>query len=123
MAFLVGTGAAVAVGGAIMGTIIPQTQASINIFDLPSNNSWIEAVAEGAIMIIGTITTLIYFHFGAKPSPSEPQRNKFIATISWIGQIFIAITFGVLFAGILTAALTAFIERIAFLWSFISSLG
>ena len=34
IAFLVGVGAAVAVGGAVIGTLIPQTLASIKVFDL-----------------------------------------------------------------------------------------
>jgi hypothetical protein len=34
MAYLVGVGAAVAIGGALMGTLFPQVRATINLFDL-----------------------------------------------------------------------------------------
>ena len=77
-------------------------------------------------MLIGTVTTLVYFHFGAKASTDGPQQSKMIRVMSWIGQGFIAITFGVLFAGVFTAALTAMIERwhsiIDFLIEFLSKL-
>ena len=58
--------------------------------------------------------------FGAKPAPNQiPQRHKAIETISKVGQFFIAVTFGVLFAGIYSAALTALIERLVFVYEFI----
>jgi hypothetical protein len=73
-------------------------------------------------VLVGVVTTLVYFHFGAKATPSGPQRGKLIQSLSWAGQIFVAITFGALFAGVYAAAMTALIERIYFLWAFLSSL-
>ena len=72
-------------------------------------------------MLIGTMTTLVYFHYGAKATASGPQRGKLINILSWVGQVFIAITFGVLFAGVFMAAMTALIERLNFLVTFLSS--
>lgn len=115
MAFMVGVGAAVAIGGAVTGTIFPQTLAAINIFEIQ--------VFEGIVMLIGTISTLIYFQFRAKRGDDgQYRRNPIINIIALIGRVFIAITFGVLFAGVYSAALTAFIERIDFLSTFISTL-
>jgi hypothetical protein len=123
MAFLVGVGAAVAIGGAVMGTLFPQSQASINAFDLSNATSYkLERLSEAAIMLVGTLTTLVYFHFGAKTTSSGPQRRKLVKVLSLIGQVFIAITFGVLFAGVFVAAITALIERIYFLIHFLSIL-
>jgi len=51
-------------------------------------------------MLVGTITTLVYFHFGAKATAGGPQRSKLVIWLGWIGQVFIAITLGVLFAGV-----------------------
>ncbi|MBU0510537.1 MAG: hypothetical protein KJ638_02400, partial [Chloroflexi bacterium] len=56
LAMLVGIGAAAAIGGAVIGTIQPQLSASINLF---GTNNLIDA----AIILLGTLTTLIYFHF------------------------------------------------------------
>ena len=122
VAFLVGVGAAVAVGGAVMGTLIPQTQASFTVFN-PANaeESLLARLFFGAIMLVGTITTLVYFHFGAKATAGGPQRNKLVVWLGWIGQVFIAITLGVLFAGVFAAAMTALIERLNFIWYFLSS--
>ena len=123
MAFLVGVGAAVAVGGAIMGTIIPQTQASINALKISgSGQFWLERLSEGIVMLVGTLATLVYFSFGAKATARGPQRGKLITGLGWLGQVFIAITFGVLFAGVFMAAMTALIERLNFIVVFLSSL-
>jgi len=113
MAFLVGVGAAVAVGGAVIGTIGPQVTASISVFD---TENWFDAV----IILFGTLATLIYFHFGEhKKSEQASRRAQIVKGIGWVGQIFIAITFGTLFTGVYYATLTALIERLSFLWNFI----
>jgi hypothetical protein len=116
MAFLVGVGAAVAIGGAVMGTLFPQTWASIKIFNLSAAGStWLEPLIGAVFILIGTVATLAYFHFGAKPTASGPQRSKLVRGLSWLGQIFIAITFGVVFAGVFMAAMTALIKSISLL--------
>lgn len=123
IAFLVGVGAAVAIGGAVLGTLFPQTEAAINVFDLSgAGDAWGERLFAGLFMLVGTLATLFYFHFGAKPTPGGPQRSKLVEALAWIGQGFIAITFGVLFAGVFAAALTALIERINFLIDFVKSI-
>ncbi len=122
VAFLVGTGAAVAIGGAVLGTLIPQTQASANLFDFSTGGRILERFFEGSIILTGTLTTLVYFHFGAKPSPYGPKRNRWIHILSLVGQVFIAFAFGALFAGVYAAAMTALIERIYFIWNFLFSL-
>jgi hypothetical protein len=127
MAYLVGVGMATAIGGAVTGTIFPQVTASINLlsWDLPSGSvgsMWIRFV-EGSIILVGTITTLVYFHFGMHQQPGQtPSRLRFIEWLAWVGQIFIAITMGVLFSGVFSAALAALIERIHFLWNIVSSI-
>ncbi len=123
IAFLVGVSAAVAVGGAVMGTILPQTQASINVFSLSgAGKNWLERFFFGTIMLAGTITTLVYFHFGARATPDGPRRRKLVIVLGLIGQVFIAITLGVLFAGVFAASMTALIERLNFIWSFLAKL-
>jgi hypothetical protein len=120
VAYLVGIAAAVAIGGAVLGTIIPQTQASFNVMDISNaGQNFFERLFFGILMLIGTITTLAYFHFGARSTPTGPQRNKFVNILGWVGQFFIAVTLGVLFAGVFSASLTALIERIGSLSDFI----
>jgi hypothetical protein len=126
MAVLVGVGAAAAVGGALIGTLLPQAQAAIDGFDILSAGSGLEAAArllEGVVMLGGTVFTLASFHFSAgRAADGAPKRNRIIDGIAWVGRIFIAITFGVLFAGVYMSALTAMIERLSFILNFIRGL-
>ncbi|NWF63902.1 MAG: hypothetical protein HXY38_06305 [Chloroflexi bacterium] len=124
MAFLVGAGAAVTIAGALSGTLIPQVNATINFFDMRSaaarNISAFEALGNGAILLLGLVTSLAYFHFGARQRPDgSAKRFGLIEWIAWLGRIFIGITLGVIFAGVYAAALTALIERISSLVNFI----
>jgi hypothetical protein len=122
MAYVTGISAAVTVGGAVLGTIFPQTLATINIFDLAHAGSPLASLVSGIIILICMVGTLIYFHFGARvTSDGTVRRFMFIEVLSWVGRVAIAITLGALFAGVLLASLTAFIERIASWSIFFSS--
>ncbi|MGA7195169.1 MAG: hypothetical protein WBW94_16240 [Anaerolineales bacterium] len=118
MALLVGVSAAVAVGGAVTGTLLPQVGATINLFNARSATSAGQLAGmlfNGAWILAGVITTLVYFHFGARAlSNGSVRRFGLIELIAFIGSIFLAITLGVLFAGVYSAALTALIDRLHF---------
>lgn len=126
MAVLVGVGAAAAVGGALLGTLMPQAQAAIDGFDVLSAGSGLELASrllEGVIMLGGTVFTLASFHFSTgRAADGVPKRNRILEGIAWVGRIFIAITLGVLFAGVYMSALTAMIERLSFVLNFIRQL-
>ena len=110
MALLVGVGAATAIGGALTGTLIPQAGAAMDAFNLSS----FYALSEGVVMLTGTVVTLAYFQFGAtRSSDGTVKRNAIFEALAWLGRIFIAVTLGVLFAGVYMAALTAMIERLS----------
>lgn len=115
MAFLVGTGAAVAIGGAVLGTLFGQIRGIVEpliAMDQPSNSSNLLLILEIVFMLLGTISTLIYFNFGAKKDAKQGVKRGWLAAIfAWIGQFFIAVTLGAVFAGVLTTAITALIER------------
>jgi hypothetical protein len=100
--------------------MFPQVGAAVDTFDLDvarqSGQNILAYLANGSIILIGTLTTLIYFQFGVRKSPDKnAQRGGFLEGLAWIGQLFIAVTFGALFSGVYAAALTALIERIRFL--------
>jgi len=126
MAVLVGVGAAAAVGGALIGTLLPQAQAAMNAFDLGAesgNPNPILQLFEGGVMLTGTVLTLASFHFTTgRAADGTSRRNPILEGIAWFGRIFIAITLGVLFAGVYMAALTAMIERLSSVINFIRSL-
>jgi hypothetical protein len=127
LAFLVGVGAATAIGGAVMGTMVPQVLASMNLLDerivqQSGITNWVQ-VANASIILVGMITTLVYFNFSVRSGSIQPsQKDTWIEGLSWVGQVFIAITFGVLFSGVYMAALTALISRLTFLVNAIISI-
>jgi hypothetical protein len=119
MAVLVGASAAVAIGGAVTGTLIPQIGATINLFDLRTSTSPATALLNGGFILAGVVTTLVYFHFGAgSAADGSARRWGVIELIAFIGSIFLAVALGVLFAGVYSAALTALIERFHFFGTF-----
>jgi hypothetical protein len=126
LAFLVGVGAAVALAGALIGTLVPQILGTINAFDLNTASArgigFLEAISNGAIILVGTVFTLAYFHFGARPkADGSMHRLGLIEALAWGGRIFIGIALGTVFAGVYAAALTALIERISSLINFITN--
>jgi len=127
LAFIVGVGAAAAIGGAVVGVIFPQARATINLFDLEAIRENQEnvnlAFVNGSIILVGTISSLAYFHFGVrKQAGVKPQRPDWMEWLARIGQGFIVIAFGLVFAGIFAAALAALIERLSSITRFIYSL-
>lgn len=106
VAFLVGTGAAAAVAGAMMGTIYPQVTSSVNLFG--------QNIIQGVFVLVGTVATLAYFQFSVTRKSAAGESGKrgwFMTAFAFVGQVFIAMTLGAVFAGTFSAALTALIDR------------
>jgi len=127
MAYIVGVSAAAAIGGAVLGTLIPQTLASMNLLDVQAIQSFDAQLGlrmvNGIIILIGTLTTLAYFQFSSLSNLTEKtQLQTWIEALGQIGQVFVAITFGFLFAGVFNAALTALIGRVVFVVDFFRSI-
>ena len=121
MALLVGVGAATAVGGALIGTLLPQSEAAMSAFDLgtASGSTIFVRLVEASIMFLGTILTLAAFHYTVRQAPDgSGKQSSFMDGLSKVGRGFVSITLGVLFAGVYIAALTAMIERLSSLIQF-----
>ena len=119
LAFLAGLAAALAIGGAVFGTLLPQARAVIDAFGLDAwqqadRSAWAPAL-EAVIMLIGTLATLSYFHFGRRkkqPLPEETQQRPVILEgLSKLGEVFIGIALGAVFAGVFSTALLALNNR------------
>lgn len=111
--YLVGAGAAVAVSGAVAGTILPQVGAAAVPFDWLNTADPLASLFNGGVMLAAAIGTLAYFHFGARRrEDGSARRNFLIEALAWLGKLFVALTLGVLFAGVYMAALSALIERL-----------
>lgn len=132
-AMLVGVGAALAIGGAMQGTLLPQIAASAQTFDLAGFDlalqggyygESISIILQGMIALLAMISTLAYFHFGAEGRGKQvPLRNILVDVLAWAGSIFIAITLATLFSGVLFSGMGALTERLDFLRSIITSMG
>lgn len=125
MAILVGIGAAVMIGGAIFGTLFGQIRGAVGMFDMRQEGLPLVRLLEGAFILVGTISTLAYFQFSVRSKNTLPdqeakaRRSPTLEALAVIGQGFIGITLGAMFAGVYTAAITALIERVGFIFDFV----
>jgi hypothetical protein len=113
LALLAGVGAAVAIGGAVTGTLLPQTAATA--FPLQLSN--LGALATSLIVAGGVIATLLTFHYGvrfsARGAEVDPVARVVTTAIAPVGQVFIGLTFGVMVAGLIAGAAAALAERLS----------
>ena len=131
-AFLVGVGAAVAVGGAITGTLIPQSLAAMDtlnpaVASPQTGEIGLERVVNVIIVLVGTISTLAYFRFTLRRRPAGEARpagpiSLLGKGLSALGRSFIALAFGVMYAGAMSATLLILTQRIQFLWDTLTGL-
>ena len=122
MGFVMGVGAAVAVAGALLGTLLPQIGATtLSLQPSPGTPIVSEQFLAALVIITGTITSLLYFHFSANPlGNGKTQRPGWVRMGARIGQLFLMITFGSLFAGTLIASLSVLTERVQFYFQWLS---
>ncbi len=110
LGYLVGAGAAVAVSGALLGTIIPLTWATgegvrveYGIFPL----------VQGIIALVTTIITLLVFSTTFRRKAGvEAERKGWRHRFVQMGQALVAVALGAAFAGALSSALTALLMRL-----------
>jgi len=102
MALLIGIGAAVALTGAVTGTLWPQITAV-----------YTQTPVRGLFVAIFTVCTLLTFQFTGRVNNSgewvQPVWQHGLATI---GRAVLMITFGSLFASVLSTSLILLIDRL-----------
>ncbi len=114
LAFVIGIGTAVALVGAISGTLLPLANATADSVNSDALN--------GFILVIGVVCTLIYFQYLARRVPGvgvngETRRGLVVRAFGAVGQGFIVVTLGALYGGAILSGLVVFSERIAFILS------
>lgn len=135
LAYLIGVGAAIALVGAVAGTLIPLAGGVVEaVRGVPATAAVGSAAAaatpsavsvgNGFLILLGVICTLLYFQFLARRTPgSTPgtalghgtQRGAFVRVFGTIGQGVLAIALGAVYAGAILTGLTVLTERVAFL--------
>ena len=109
LGFLIAVGAAVAVTGAITGTLLPLALATGTA---PATQPLLNSV----ILFLGVATSLLYFQFiGRRKPDGSAARGRLAQGISFIGEGFIAIALGTLYGAAILSSLTVLTERIGFL--------
>jgi hypothetical protein len=113
IAVLIGIGTAVAIVGAVSGTLIPLTSNAAASADGNMLNM--------IIAVIGVICSLMYFQYLARRTRTGAVvRGPLNKLLSSIGQGFIVVTLGALYAAAILTSLTIFSERIAYLLTRVS---
>jgi hypothetical protein len=111
LAFLIAVGTAVAVAGAITGTLIPLTQATGTATDA-------QGLVNGVLIVVGVVTSLLYFQYSARTNAlGEAERGRLNRIIATVGQGFIAVTLGALYGTAILTSLTLLTERMSFITS------
>ncbi len=110
VAFLVGAGAAVAVVGAVAGTLIPMV--------VQPGSGW-----RGFVVALLTITLLVYFRLTRQSSLTGPgwlALPRWEKTARFLGRSVLTITLGAVFAGVLSTSLVLLVDRVSF---FVTEIG
>lgn len=108
LALIVGVGTAVALVGAITGTLIPLAAATGSSVRLDMLN--------GFLIFLGVSSTLVYFQYLARRRPGGvAQRGLVVRTVGAVGQGFVVVALGALYAGAILTSLTIFSERVGFI--------
>ena len=119
LALLFGVGAALAIGGALVGSLVPQLQAAVLLISPyrlgSSGTAWARAL-ESLILTVGTVSVLLYFHFSKARKGGAPRVwGAFARFAGGIGKWFIMVAFGALFAYAIVARVALLIDRMGFL--------
>ena len=116
---LFGTGAGLALGGALAGSLVPQLAASI-VSVSPADYGaglagWAQAV-DALLVILGTTAVLSAFHYSAKGRGLLGSLGHgFLRIWGKLGRKLIMVAFGVLLAGAALSFFTLLVSRLDFL--------
>ncbi len=106
LALLFGVGTALAVGGALKGTLLPQLLDTAR----PVDSDPLQAVG-AVLLVLGVVLTLCYFYFTV---PRETAGGRVVAFGALVGRWLLMVAFGFFFAGALLTYLTALNARLEF---------
>lgn len=119
VAYLVGVGGALALGGALAGTVVPQVSGMLVSLDPRAwgggSAGWEIALYQG-VLLAGTLGTLLYFYFTTEEGSPMPGVWVRIARL-WggFGKWIIMIMFGAIFASMVMSRVSLLLGRLQFL--------
>jgi hypothetical protein len=116
VALLLGVGAALAIGGALMGTLLPQVNAAADVMHyIPAYGPRL-GLFSGILVLVGTIGVLLHFYFSTRREGRlAGLRSRLVQTWGGLGRWFIFIAFGAIFATTFMSRLALLAGRVQFL--------
>ncbi len=113
IAFLFGVGGALAIGGALGGTLLPQLQATVVSL---SPAQGLDTVFDNLLLVIGTIGAFLSFRF---ITSADRPAFRALGTVArgwgYVGRWFVLIAFGAIFAGTAVSRISILIGRVYYL--------
>lgn len=123
VALLMGVGAALAIGGALLGTLIPQTLAAGDLGHYVARYGPGVGLFSGIVAVVGTIGVVLHFYFGAgREGRLAGPREAIVRTWGGLGHWFILIAFAAILATTFMARLSLLVGRVQVVLDSIRSL-
>jgi hypothetical protein len=119
LGMLFGIGAALALGGALTGSLIPQVRAAV-VSVVPEDYGpglvgWAYAL-DAVLLSLGTIAVLSAFHFATQGRGFVSALwHGLIRALGRAGRVLLMITFGALFAGVAFTSFALLSSRLVYL--------
>jgi hypothetical protein len=128
LAFVLGVGVALAIGGALFGTLLPQisamTNISLNPTHYPDSENEVGLVLwlNNIIIVLGTIGTFFYFTFAVRSEGIlGGLREGFVRFWAGMGRLMLIFTLGALFANTVSSRVAVLVSRLQFLMGLFGS--
>ncbi len=126
LAFLVGVMVAMALFGVSRGTLAPQLLSVFQYFSLGvvAGHSTIRwwGLLEAIAIFLGVVAVLAFFQERQRKMFGKTESSVVLTGMSKLGQVFLGITFGALFVGLLSSALIALIGNLTTIVDFFRTL-
>ncbi|MBN1658744.1 MAG: hypothetical protein JXA93_10100 [Anaerolineae bacterium] len=124
LAFLLGVGAALAIGGALLGTLLPQANAAADVMGPMDRYGPELGLLSSIILFVGTLGVLVYFQFtsGSGVRAGGPF-HALVRVWGGLGRWFILIAFAAILATTFMSRLSILTDRIQFFWDSLAGLG
>jgi hypothetical protein len=116
VAVLLGVGAALAIAGALLGTLVPQVNATADLTRYVTRYGPRLGLFSGIVVLVGTTGVLLHFHFSAsREGRLTSLRDGMVRIWGGLGRWFIFVAFAAILATTFMSRLSLLVGRIQFL--------
>jgi hypothetical protein len=113
-------GAALALGGALAGILVPQTLDTMRLLYFSDDPAAIAALVGNIVLVLGVICALVYFAFAAR---ANGQRPRVVREVSVVGRWVLVIAFGAILGSLASTFYCALIEGLVLLVGLVEEIG